>query len=77
MFTTIKRLFHLIKVKSAVRQADRLHKATRRRYHVLQIGGRMRVYDRTQINYLVDCKVLDKRMKEFYFLQKHCIYITK
>lgn len=73
----LKRIFYYFRVKSAVRQAKRLHKISNRRYYVLQLARKPMVLNRTQINRMVDSGVLAKSMRDFYTLQKYCIYITK
>lgn len=73
----LKRIIYYLRVKAAVTQAKRLHKLTKKQYFVLQIHKKIRVYNRRQINYLVEARVLAKSMRNFYTLQKYCIYITK
>jgi hypothetical protein len=72
-----KRWRNRIKVKSAIKQANRMHKMTKKQFYVLQIFGKIRVYDRVRINLLVDRKVLSKQMKSAIYLQKVAIYFTK
>ena len=72
----ILRLIYYLRVKAAVTQAKRLHKLTKKQYFVLQIHKKIRVYDRRQINYLVDAGVLAKSMREYHTLLKHCLFVT-
>lgn len=72
-----KRWRNRIRVKNAIRQANKMHKLTGKQFYVLQIFGKVRVYDRVRINLLVDRRVLSKKMKEAYYLQKVAIYYTK
>lgn len=72
----LKRIIYYFRVKSAVRQAKRLHKLTKKQYFVLQIHKKIRVYDRRQINYLVDAGVLAKSMREYHTLLKYCLFVT-
>ncbi len=72
-----KRLINYIQVKNAIKNANRMNQQTKKRYYVLKIFNKIRVYDRTHINFLVDKGLLSKKMKEAYWLQKHAIYFTK
>lgn len=72
----IQRIIYYLRVKSAVRQAKRMHRLTRKQYFVLQIHKKIRVYDRRQINYLVDAGVLAKSMREYHTLLKYCLFVT-
>lgn len=72
----IQRIIYYLRVKSAVRQAKRLHKLTKKQYFVLQIHKKIRVYDRLQIKYLVDAGVLAKSMREYHTLLKYCLFVT-
>lgn len=56
--------------------ANKMHNFTNKRYYVLQMGGKIRVLTKTQIDYLVDNGYLRKSMKEFATLSKMSIYYT-
>lgn len=77
MIINIKRFVYYCRVKSAVRQAKRLHKLTKRHYYVIQLNHKINVLDRRQINSMVDAGIFVKSMKEDVTLQKFAIYNTK
>ena len=77
IITLCKRLINYIKVKNAVKQADRLAKATRKRHYVIQLKGKLVILNRARINALVDAGAFQKRMKNSLELQKFSIYFTK
>ena len=70
------RLIYYLRVKAAVMQAKRLHRLTKKQYFVLQIHKKIRVYNRRQINYLVEARVLAKSMREYHTLLKYCLFVT-
>jgi len=72
-----KRLVNRIRIKNAIKQANRMNQLTKKRFYVLQIFGRIRVYDRNRINLLIERGVLSKKMKQALYLQKVSIYFTK
>lgn len=76
MIKIIIRFWNFIRVKNAIIYANKMHKRTKKRYYVLQIGGKIRVLTKTQIDYLVAKKVLRKSMQEYPVLAKMCIYHT-
>lgn len=47
------------------------------RYYVIKIFGKIKVYDRNQINLLIDSGILRKTLKESYNLTKFALYYTK
>lgn len=77
IITLCKRLNNYIKVKQAVKQADRLAKLTRKRHYVIQVKGKMLVMNRAKVNVLVDKGFFTKSMKDSIHLQKFSIYFTK
>ena len=77
MMILFKRLVNFIKVRSAIREANKLSKLTKKRYYVLKIFNKIRVYDRSHIDYLINEGVLMQRLRDFRELQKICIYFTK
>jgi hypothetical protein len=64
-------------VKNAIRHADKMHQLTKKRYYVIKVGGKIRVYDRIKIDELVDLHILKREMKSHYNLTRACIYHTK
>jgi len=76
MIKIIIRFWNFIRVKNAIIYANEMHKLTKKRYYVLQIGGKIRVLTKTQIDYLVAKKVLRKSMQEYPVLAKMCLYHT-
>lgn len=66
-----------VRVKSAIRHADKMHRLTGKRYFVIKVGGKIRVYDRNKIDWLVDCRILTREMRDYYNLIRYCIYHTK
>ena len=77
IITVFKRLSNFIKVRSAIREANKMQKLTRKRYYVLKIFNKIRVYDRSHIDYLINEGILHQRLRSFAELQKICIYFTK
>lgn len=77
MLQVWKRFFRYIQVKNAILHADRMKKLTGKRHYVIQVVGKIRVYDRSRINLLISKKVLRPRLKDSYELTKVCIYYTK
>lgn len=66
-----------VQVKSAIRHADKMHRLTGKRFYVIKVGGRIRVYDRNKIDWLVDHRILKKEMRDYLYLIRVCIYHTK
>lgn len=77
MLQVWKRFFRYVQVKNAILHADRMQKLTGKRHFVIQVLGRIRVYDRSRINFLIARGVLHKRLKDSCELTKVCIYYTK
>lgn len=77
MITLWKRFWHFIAVKSAIKQANKMKLLTGKKHYVIMLHRKIMVYDRVQINYLIDAKVLNKRLKEAHNLNKISIYYTK
>ncbi len=77
MTTLWKRFMNYVRVKSAIRHADKMHRLTGKRYYVIKVGGRIRVYDRNKIDWLVDSRILTREMRDYYHLIRYCIYHTK
>lgn len=76
MIKILIRFWNFIRVKNAIMYANKMHHFTKKRYYVLQMGGKIRVLSKTQIDYLVDKGYLRKSMKEFVTLSKMSIYHT-
>lgn len=66
-----------VQVKSAIRHADKMHQLTGKRFYVIKVGGRIRVYDRNKVDWLVDHRILKKEMRDYLYLIRVCIYHTK
>ena len=66
-----------VRVKNAIRHADKMHQLTKKRYFVIKVGDKIRVYDRIKINELVDLHIFKREMKDYYNLIRACIYQTK
>ena len=77
MFTLCKRFMNYVRVKSAIRHADKMHLLTRKRFYVIKIHDQLRVYDRDKVNYLIDCGILKKELRGAMELQRVCLYYTK
>lgn len=76
MITLCKRLIRFLQVRNAVRHADRMQILTGKRHYVIQVYGKIRVYDRMRINLLVDRGVLHKRLRDSIELTNVCLYYT-
>jgi len=77
MENLFKRIIKAIRLKSAINQANKLHKLTKKRQYVIQVFGKLRVYDRNRIDLLVHRKVLHKRLLSSIELTKTALYYTK
>lgn len=77
MIKVWKRFFRYMQVRNAIRHADRMKKLTGKKHYVIQVFNKIRVYDRSHINWLIDKKVLHPRLKNAYELTKIAIYYTK
>ena len=66
-----------VRVKNAIRHADKMHQLTGKRFYVIKAAGRIRVYDRNKIDELVSLGVFRKEMKDYLNVVRHCIYHTK
>ncbi|MBP8040332.1 MAG: hypothetical protein KAZ36_00305 [Bacteroidales bacterium] len=75
--TLFKRIWNYYRIKSAIKTANKLHDLTGKRHYVIKIFNKIRVYDRSHINFLINDGVLHKRLREANELQKICIYFTK
>lgn len=73
----LRRLWNFIRVRSAVNTAKRFHKQTGKKYYILQINGKLHVLTRVQINYLIEKKVLCKRLRQDYFLRKYALTVVE
>jgi len=76
MFQLCKRLYNYIRVKSAIKQANRLAQLTKKRHYVIKVHNKIRVYNRTHVNFLIQQKVLHPKLKDALVLQKVSIYFT-
>ena len=77
MITFFRRLYNYLRVKIAVNTAKRFHARTGKKYYVLQISGRLQVLTRLQVNYLIEKKVLCKRLKQDYYLRKYSLTVIE
>jgi hypothetical protein len=75
--TFIKRLWNYFRIKTAIKHANKMHEITKKRHYVIKIFNKIRVYDRSHINYLINEGVLSQRLRQSLELQKVCIYYTK
>ncbi len=66
-----------VQVKSAIRHADKMHRLTGKRFYVIKVANKIRVYDRNKIDELVQLGVFRKEMKDYLYLIRYCIYHTK
>lgn len=66
-----------VQVKSAIRHADKMHRLTGKRFYVIKVANKIRVYDRNKIDELVQLGVFRKEMKDYLYLIHYCIYHTK
>ncbi len=76
MIELCKRLIRYLQVRNAIRHADRMQKLTGKRHYVIQVFGKIRVYDRSRINLLIARGILHKRLKDSVELTKVCLYYT-
>lgn len=76
MIELCKRLIRYLQVRNAIRHADRMQKLTGKRHYVIQVFGKIRVYDRLHINLLIARGVLHKRLKDNVELTKVCLHYT-
>ena len=77
MTTLWKRFTNYVAVKSAIRHADKMHRLTGKRFYVIKVANKIRVYDRNKINELVDLRIFKREMRDYYNLIRACIYHTK
>lgn len=77
MIRIIIRLWNYIRVKNAIIYANKMHEKTNKQYFVIQIGHKIRVLTRVQINYLIDLHVLHRSMREYYNIIRYSIYFTE
>lgn len=77
MFKLCKRFMNYVRVKNAIRHADRMQQLTRKQHFVIKIHDQIHVYDRNKINYLIDCGILKKELRGALELRKISIYYTK
>lgn len=66
-----------VRVRSAIRHADKMHLLTGKRFYVIKIHNRLRVYDRNKVNYLIDCGILRKELRGAMELQRISLYYTR
>ena len=75
--TLFKRIWNYFRVKAAIKHADKMHLLTGKRHYVIKVFNKIRVYDRSHIDYLINSGVLAQRLRNAVELQKICIYFTK
>lgn len=66
-----------VRVKNAIRHADKMHQLTKKRYFVIKVDGKVRVYDRDKIDELVRLGIFRKEMKDYLYIIHQCLYHTK
>lgn len=63
-------------VKNAIRHADKMHRLTGKRFYVIKVDGKVRVYDRDKIDELVRLGIFRKEMKDYLYIINQCLYHT-
>ena len=63
-------------VKNAIRHAGKMHRLTGKRFYVIKVGDKIRVYDRAKIDELVQLGIFRKEMKDYLYIIKQCLYHT-
>ena len=76
MTTLWKRFVNYVLVKNAIRHADKMHQLTKKRYFVIKVDGKVRVYDRDKIDELVRLGIFRKEMKDYLYIILQCLYHT-
>lgn len=76
LFTILRRFFNYLALANARREAIRLHNITRKKYYVLKVRNKIRVYDRRKINMLIDKGILSKLLRDVLELHKFSLYFT-
>ena len=66
-----------VRVKNAIRHADKMHRLTRKRFFVIKVDDKVRVYDRAKIDELVRLGIFRKEMKDYLYIIRQCLYHTK
>ena len=77
MTTLWKRFVNYVLVKNAIRHADKMHQLTKKRYFVIKVDGKVRVYDRDKIDELFRLGIFRKEMKDYLYIIRQCLYHTK
>lgn len=77
IFTLLKRFWNYLRLKAAIKQADKMKELTRKKYYVIKIFKKIRVYDRTHIDFLINEGVLHQKLRKAVELEKVCLYFTK
>lgn len=75
--TLWNRIWNYFRVKSAIKYANKMHKISRKRYYVIKIFNKVKVYDRTHIDFLINEGILHNKLRDFRELQKFSLYFTK
>ena len=70
------RLLRAIRLRSAIKHANKLQQLTGKRHYVIQVFNKLRVYDRKRIDLLIRRGVLHKRLLNYIELEKTCLYVT-
>lgn len=76
IITFLKRWYRYLIVKTAKNHANRMAKELNKTHYVLQIGGKMRVYQRWQINHLIKKNLLQPKLKDAMELKKAAVYVA-
>lgn len=66
-----------VRVKNAIRHADKMHLLTGKRFYVIKVDNKVRVYDRAKIDELVRLGIFRKEMKDYLYIIRQCLYHTK
>ena len=66
-----------VRVKNAIRHADKMHQLTGKSFYVIKAAGKVRVYDRAKIDELVRLRIFRREMNDYLYVIKHCLYHTK
>ncbi|MBI9055509.1 MAG: hypothetical protein JEY96_16925 [Bacteroidales bacterium] len=77
IFTLLKRLWNYLRLKAAIKQADKMKELTKKRYYVIKILKKIRVYDRNHIDFLINEGLLHQKLRKAIELEKVCLYFTK
>ena len=66
-----------VRVKNTIRHADKMHQLTGKRFYVIKVDNKVRVYDRAKIDELVRLGIFRKEMNDYLYIIRQCLYHTK